>query len=78
MKVSGPMNNGHLIDPAKFNRELARRGLTGKRLSELSGVDKSTISAIRRGNRVVRPATQRQLLSVLLDQPLIEGAELLA
>jgi transcriptional regulator with XRE-family HTH domain len=72
------VNDGFRIDPAKFNREMARRGLTGKRLAEISGVDKSTISAIRRGNRPIRPTTQHQLLSVLLSQPLIEGAELLA
>ncbi len=65
------------LDPEKLARELARHGLNGKRLAELSGIDKSTISDARRG-KPIRQSTMRKIVQAVVAQPLVEGAELLA
>ncbi len=68
---------GVRLDPLRFEHELDRRGLNGKRLSELTGIDESTIGSARHG-KAIRQKTATRLVHVLLTQPVIPGAELLA
>jgi transcriptional regulator with XRE-family HTH domain len=71
------MSNGVRFDCDRFNQELGKRGLTGELLAGLAGVDKTTISRMRRG-RPVRQKTVSKVVHALLSAPLIPGAELLA
>jgi transcriptional regulator with XRE-family HTH domain len=65
------------LDPEKFAKELGRHGLSGERLSELSGMTETTISAARNG-KPIRLSTMRKLVQVVLSQPVIDGADMLA
>ncbi len=40
------------LDPIKFNRALAARGLDGAALAKLAAVNSSTVSRARRGQRI--------------------------
>lgn len=68
---------GFRFDPEKLALELARHGLNGKALAELTGIDKSTISDVRQG-KPMRLETMRRIVDAIATQPLVEGAELLA
>lgn len=71
-----PRRAGTRLDAARLDFELGRRGLTGRRLSELSGVPEVTISRARHG-RPVTERTLRKLTNALLSVPLLIGADLL-
>lgn len=69
--------NASRLDPARFSRELTRRGLTQQQLSQISGVNQATISRAATG-RAVHPATLKRLLVALMTVPTVPGAELIA
>jgi len=61
------------IDRAILAYELAKRGMRQKRLSELSGVSRSTVSAIACG-KTIAPDTANKIADAL-DMPLSELVE---
>jgi transcriptional regulator with XRE-family HTH domain len=68
--------SGVRLDPAKLDHELGRRGLTARRLAELSGIPEPTLSRARHG----RPITERHLRALadaLLTIPVLAGVDLL-
>jgi transcriptional regulator with XRE-family HTH domain len=71
-----PRRSGIPLDAAKLDSELARRGVTARRLAEVSGVPEVTISRARHG-RPVSESTLRRLSTGLLSIPLLVGADLL-
>jgi transcriptional regulator with XRE-family HTH domain len=64
------------IDAAKLDFELARRGITSRRLAEVSGVHPVTISRARNGGALTERNLQRITRGLLLI-PLLAGVELL-
>jgi len=64
------------LDPDRLAYELAIRGVTQRRLAELSGVTAFTISRARHG-RQLRPSSLRRIAAALLELPLLPGSELL-
>lgn len=62
------------LDPVKFNRAMAARGLTGAALVKLSGKTSPTIRRARRGEKL-EPGTIRALIRTVMSVPVIEGAE---
>ena len=68
------MNGATRLDPVKFNRALAARGLDGDKLAKLAALDDSTVSRARRG-KSVKPATIEKLIQALQQVPVIAGAE---
>ena len=64
------------IDNAQLSYELARREWQHKRLAELAGVSRATISAVKGGKRIA-PDTARKIAKAL-NMPierLLKGAE---
>jgi transcriptional regulator with XRE-family HTH domain len=62
------------IDPARLDRELARRGWNATDLAKASGISVGTISAARRG-RAVSNATVCKIADALRDAPVIAGVD---
>jgi len=67
---------GVRIDAARFDYELARRGISPRQFAELSGVNEATLSRARHGYRV-RESTLRRIVTAMLRIPTMPGAELL-
>lgn len=63
------------LDPAKLDRELARRGISQRQFAERCGLHETAISRARR--EPVREATLRRITEGLLAIPLMPGADLL-
>lgn len=55
------------IDKVKLVTALARAGMTIQKLSELSGVGRTTISAAKSGKQI-RPETAAKLVAVLGEE----------
>jgi DNA-binding Xre family transcriptional regulator len=68
------MKGATSLDPQKFDRALATRGLDGDKLAKIAALDHSTVSRARRG-KPIRPTTIRKLVQALLEVPVIKGAE---
>lgn len=64
------------MDPARLDRELARRGWNATNLARASGISVGTISAARRG-RPVSNATLGKIADALRAAPIVEGVDLL-
>jgi len=64
------------VDPDRLAYELAIRGVTQRRLAEVSGVTAFTISRAGHG-RQLRPSSLGKLTAALLEIPLLPGSELL-
>ena len=64
------------INRAEFAAALVRHDLTGKELGELTGLSRSTITAVRGGKRVSQD-TAEKLVRVLGDQ-IVERKEVSA
>ena len=62
------------IDPARLERELARRGWNATDLAKASGISPATVSAARRG-RAVSNATLCKIADALRDAPIISGID---
>ena len=62
------------LDTVRFDRELARRGLDGRRLARLAHVSEATIGRARTG-RAVDVRTLQRVAHALLQVPPIAGAE---
>lgn len=71
-----PRRSGIALDAARLDYELGRRGITARRLSEVSGVPEATISQARHG-RPVAELTLRRITKALLEIPLLVGADML-
>ncbi len=56
------------LDTARFNLELAKRGLDGELLSELTGLHRSVISRARQGKKI-RRRTLARILKALEATP---------
>ncbi len=65
------------FDAMRLNHEIASRGLTGKSLAGLTGLDQNVISNARRG-QPIRPKSMRAILTALGKVPALPGSELLA
>jgi transcriptional regulator with XRE-family HTH domain len=63
------------LDRAQFDYELARRNLTARELSRLTGIPEPTISKARHGRRV-RPGTLQRLSSALARQPITASVDI--
>jgi len=72
-----PRNQGFRLDAAALDRQLALRGLTARKLAEISGIPENTISQARRGHRRMSERTLKRLTTALLGVPLMLGAELI-
>ncbi len=68
------MKVGTRLDPVKFNRALAARGLDGDKLAKLAALDHSTVSRARRGKSVTS-TTIEKLIQALQQVPVMAGAE---
>ena len=64
------------MDPARLDRELARRGWNATELARASGISVGTISAARRG-RPVSNSTLSKIAEALRSAPIVEGVDLL-
>jgi transcriptional regulator with XRE-family HTH domain len=62
------------INPARLDRELARRGWNATDLAQASGCSPSTISGARRGRRVTNE-TLRKIADALLNAPIVPGVD---
>ena len=62
------------LDPARLDRELARRGWNATDLAKASGISVGTISAARSG-RPVSNATVCKIADALRDAPIIPGID---
>jgi transcriptional regulator with XRE-family HTH domain len=62
------------IDPARLERELARRGWNATDLAAASGISVATISAARHG-RLLANATICKIADALLKAPVIPGVD---
>ena len=65
---------GARINPARLDRELARRGWSATDLAKASGCSPSTISGARRGRKVSHD-TIRRICEALLNAPLVPGVD---
>jgi transcriptional regulator with XRE-family HTH domain len=72
-----PRNQGIRLSPEALDRQLALRGLTARKLAELSGVSETAISQARNGRRRISDRTLRRITTALLGVPLMLGAELI-
>lgn len=54
-----------LFNSERYNLLLAEKGLTDKRISEISGVGRSTISQLKKGDRTPRPKTLGKIAKAL-------------
>ncbi len=68
------MRPSNRLDPIKFNRALAARGLDGAALAKLAVVNNSTVSRARRGQGI-RATTVEKLIRTLDSVPILEGVE---
>ncbi|HXD82335.1 MAG TPA: helix-turn-helix transcriptional regulator [Candidatus Acidoferrum sp.] len=64
------------IDPARLDRQLARRGWNATDLARASGISVGTISAARRG-RPVSNATLGKIAHALRIATIVEGVDLM-
>jgi transcriptional regulator with XRE-family HTH domain len=62
------------MNPARLDRELARRGWNATDLAKASGISVATISAARRG-RPVANATLCKIADALLKAPVVPGVD---
>jgi transcriptional regulator with XRE-family HTH domain len=62
------------IDPARLERELARRGWNASDLAAASGISVATISAARHGRHLAN-ATICKIADALLKAPVIPGVD---
>ena len=62
------------MDPARLDRELARRGWDGTDLARAAGISAATISAARSG-RPVANATVCKIAEALLKAPVVPGVD---
>lgn len=68
---------GVRIDPDRRDYcALARRGINSRQFAQLSGVNETTLSRARHGNRV-RESTLHRIVAGMLKIPPMAGAELL-
>ena len=65
---------GTRLDPARLDRELARRGWNATDLAKASGISVATISAARRG-RPVSNASLCKIADALRNAPVIPGVD---
>jgi DNA-binding Xre family transcriptional regulator len=65
---------GARINPARLDRELARRGWSATDLANASGCSPSTISGARRGRKVTHD-TLRKICEALLTAPVVPGVD---
>jgi DNA-binding Xre family transcriptional regulator len=65
---------GARINPARLDRELARRGWSATDLANASGCSPSTISGARRGRKVTHD-TLRKICEALLKAPVVPGVD---
>ena len=65
---------GARINPARLDRELARRGWSATDLAKASGCSPSTISGARRGRKVTHD-TLRKICEALLKAPVVPGVD---
>ena len=65
---------GVRINPARLDRELARRGWSATDLAQASGCSASTISSARRGRKVTHE-TLRKIADALLGAPVVPGID---
>jgi hypothetical protein len=72
-----PSNRGAYIDPERFRLELARRGLSARKLAALSGVGEVTIVRARKRQIALEVDTLRRLGEALAAQPVLVGIDLL-
>lgn len=72
-RKAGP---GIILDAARLDHQLGLRGVSHRRLCELSGVPQPTLSRALHG-RPISPTTFRRLTTTLLEIPLMVGADLL-
>src|SRR5260370_11907666 len=75
-KAPIPRRSGVRLDVIRFDFELGRRGLTGRRLAELAGITEVGSSRARRG-RPITEETLRKITGALLSVPVVVGADLL-
>ena len=66
--------DGIVLDPVRFDFELARRGITAADLAAVAGVHEVSLSRARHGARI-REATLRKLATALTRIPVIKGAD---
>jgi hypothetical protein len=71
-----PERRGIRIDAALLDYELARRGLTARRLAALAGINEVMISRARHGGKV-RESTFIKLTLALASVPVLLGADAL-
>jgi transcriptional regulator with XRE-family HTH domain len=64
---------GIRLDYAKFDHELARRGISAADLAAASGVHQVVLSRARHGASI-REATFRRIVAALLTIPPLDGA----
>ncbi len=62
------------LDPARLDRELARRGWNAADLAKAAGCSPATISAARRG-RPVTSATLSKIADALRQAPVLPGID---
>src|SRR5260370_35467447 len=74
-KAPIPRRSGVRLDVIRFDFELGRRGLTGRRLAELAGITEAGISRARRG-RPITEETLRNITGALLSVPVVVAAHL--
>ena len=65
------------INAARLDHECARRGLTARRLAELSGLTEAAISRLKRGHTRARPSTIAAIAEALTATPVLPGADLI-
>jgi len=65
-----------VLNPARLERELARRALTSAELAKAAGVSGATVTAARSG-RPLSPRTVRRIVTALSSVPPIEEIETL-
>ena len=62
------------MDPARLDRELARRGWNATDLAKACGISVGTISAARRG-RAISNATLGKIAHALRATPVVDGID---
>lgn len=69
-------HSGVQLDVARFDHELARRGLTARQLARIAKCHEVTLSRARQG-RPINENTLRRITAALLQIPVLAGTELL-
>jgi transcriptional regulator with XRE-family HTH domain len=62
------------LDPARLERELARRGWNASDLARAAGCSIATISGARRG-RAISSSTLSKIANALLQAPVVPGID---